>query len=183
MSGRLITARRFPTLQASLPSGACGGSLYPQGITIHPEEELEYLIATPVDLGRIISIKHSVCAVRIALKMRVRRVSECIGWRHFQSKKWMDPFHLRLAPISSRKEKNMKGLVTTRTKQAQKRALDCCPRCGGFMVPEFALETRGVEWHCVTCGERVDQVILVHRQYQQSRKKPNRWLLGQATPA
>jgi len=65
----------------------------------------------------------------------------------------------------------MKGSVATRTKQAKRRALDCCHRCGGLMVSEFALETRGLEWHCVTCGDRVDQVILARRQQQDARQE------------
>ncbi len=65
----------------------------------------------------------------------------------------------------------MKGAATIQTKEAKKRARDCCHRCGGFMVSEFVLETRGVEWHCVTCGDRVDQVILAHRQQQEARQE------------
>lgn len=65
----------------------------------------------------------------------------------------------------------MKGSVSTRTKQAKKRALDCCHRCGGLMVSELAFETGAVEWHCVMCGERVDQVILAHRQHQDARQE------------
>lgn len=65
----------------------------------------------------------------------------------------------------------MKGSVATKTKQAKQRALDCCHRCGGLMVSEFALETRGVEWHCVTCGDRVDQVILARRQQQEAQQE------------
>jgi hypothetical protein len=37
------------------------------------------------------------------------------------------------------------------------------------MVAELSAETGTMEWHCVTCGERVDQVILVHRQRQEAR--------------
>jgi hypothetical protein len=65
----------------------------------------------------------------------------------------------------------MKGSVATKTKQTKQRALDCCHRCGGLMVSEFALETRGLEWHCVTCGDRVDQVILARRQQQEARQE------------
>ena len=72
----------------------------------------------------------------------------------------------------------MKGSVATKTKQAKQRALDCCHRCGGLMVSEFALETRGVEWHCVTCGDRVDQVILARRQRQEGRPEAEEVFAG-----
>lgn len=47
-----------------------------------------------------------------------------------------------------------------------------CRRCGGLMVPErlYDLAAPGVEameswgWRCVTCGERVDPLILRHRR-------------------
>ena len=64
----------------------------------------------------------------------------------------------------------MKGTATTKTNQARKRALDCCHRCGGLMVAELSTDTGTVEWHCVTCGDRVDQVILAHRQHQEVRQ-------------
>jgi hypothetical protein len=65
----------------------------------------------------------------------------------------------------------MKGKVTTRTNQGKTRSLDCCHRCGGLVVSELALETGAMEWHCVTCGDRVDQVILAHRQHQEARQE------------
>ncbi len=64
----------------------------------------------------------------------------------------------------------MKGTVPTKTNQGEKRAFDWCYRCGGFMVSELSADTRTVEWHCVTCGERVDQVILAHRQHREVRQ-------------
>ncbi|MGE0468982.1 MAG: hypothetical protein AB7L09_19555 [Nitrospira sp.] len=39
-----------------------------------------------------------------------------------------------------------------------------CHRCGGLMVPEQVFEIRSIDWHCVSCGERIDPVILAHRQ-------------------
>ncbi|MDP1768888.1 MAG: hypothetical protein Q8L74_08825 [Nitrospirota bacterium] len=63
----------------------------------------------------------------------------------------------------------MKGTVTTRTNQAKKRSLDCCHRCGGLMLSELSGDTGAVESRCVTCGERVDQVILAHRQHHRAR--------------
>lgn len=41
-----------------------------------------------------------------------------------------------------------------------------CHRCGGFMVPEKVFEVGSIDWHCVSCGDRVDPVILAHRQAQ-----------------
>lgn len=41
---------------------------------------------------------------------------------------------------------------------------DRCHRCGGLMVPEQVFEIRSIDWHCVSCGERVDPVILAHRK-------------------
>jgi len=58
----------------------------------------------------------------------------------------------------------MKGTATRKTNQGKELALDCCHRCGGLMVSELSADTGTVEWHCVTCGDRVDQVILSHRQ-------------------
>jgi hypothetical protein len=64
----------------------------------------------------------------------------------------------------------MKGTATIQKKVATKRAFDCCHRCGGLMVSEFSADTGTVEGHCVTCGDRVDYVILAHRQHQGSRQ-------------
>lgn len=48
---------------------------------------------------------------------------------------------------------------------AQRQAhADHCHRCGGLMVPEPVHELASFDWRCVSCGERVDLVILAHRQ-------------------
>ena len=47
--------------------------------------------------------------------------------------------------------------------QKQRRA-DRCHRCGGLMIPEEVFEIRSIDLHCVSCGERIDPVILTHRQ-------------------
>ncbi|MDH4304416.1 MAG: hypothetical protein OEV53_10185 [Nitrospira sp.] len=47
--------------------------------------------------------------------------------------------------------------------QKQRRA-DRCHRCGGLMVPEKVFEIGSIDWHCISCGERIDPVILIHRQ-------------------
>ena len=41
-----------------------------------------------------------------------------------------------------------------------------CHRCGGLMIQEKVFEIGSFDWHCVSCGERVDPVILAHRQTQ-----------------
>ncbi len=46
--------------------------------------------------------------------------------------------------------------TTTRT--------DRCHRCGGLMVSEQVFEIRSINFRCVCCGERIDAVILAHRQ-------------------
>ena len=72
----------------------------------------------------------------------------------------------------------MKGTVPTKSSQIKKAALDCCHRCGGFMVSEFSADTGMVEGHCVTCGERVDQVILSHRERRKARQVAKQALAG-----
>lgn len=39
-----------------------------------------------------------------------------------------------------------------------------CGRCGGLMVREYIAELTGECWKCVVCGERVDPLILAHRE-------------------
>ncbi len=41
---------------------------------------------------------------------------------------------------------------------------DRCHRCGGLMVPEKVFEIGSFDWRCISCGERIDPVILAHRQ-------------------
>lgn len=72
----------------------------------------------------------------------------------------------------------MKGTVATKNMQGKKRALDCCHRCGGFMASELSLDTGTVEWHCVMCGERVDQVILAHRLRQEPQQEAKQLFAG-----
>ena len=48
---------------------------------------------------------------------------------------------------------------------AQRQAhADRCHRCGGLMVPEPVHELASYDWRCVSCGERIDPVILAHRR-------------------
>ena len=46
-----------------------------------------------------------------------------------------------------------------------------CHRCGGFMVDEEAREIGTVLRRCVMCGERVDPIILEHRQKGLSKEQ------------
>lgn len=39
-----------------------------------------------------------------------------------------------------------------------------CDRCGGLMVREYVAELDSECWKCVICGERVDALILAHRE-------------------
>ncbi|MBH0202339.1 MAG: hypothetical protein HP496_08610 [Nitrospira sp.] len=58
----------------------------------------------------------------------------------------------------------MSGVSVSQSFVAQKqRQADRCHRCGGLMVPEKVFEIGSIDWHCVSCGERIDPVILAHR--------------------
>jgi predicted RNA-binding Zn-ribbon protein involved in translation (DUF1610 family) len=46
----------------------------------------------------------------------------------------------------------------------QEARVDRCHRCGGLMVQEKVFEIGAFDWRCVSCGERVDPVILAHRE-------------------
>ncbi|MGQ0666645.1 MAG: hypothetical protein ACT4O4_06390 [Nitrospiraceae bacterium] len=59
----------------------------------------------------------------------------------------------------------------TKVVAAKKADLDRCHRCGGLMVPEKVFEKGSFDWRCVSCGERIDPVILAHRQGQTDRPK------------
>ena len=49
---------------------------------------------------------------------------------------------------------------------------EACHRCGGLMVPERSQDRYMTEWRCVSCGDRIDPVILAHRaQYQHEPEK------------
>ena len=63
--------------------------------------------------------------------------------------------------------------ISAAQRQAQ---VDRCHRCGGLMVSEPVHELASYDWHCVSCGERIDPVILAHRQ--QSNTWPERGHIG-----
>ena len=44
-----------------------------------------------------------------------------------------------------------------------------CHRCGGLMVSEKVFELGTFDWRCVSCGERVDPVILAHREAHRAK--------------
>lgn len=58
-------------------------------------------------------------------------------------------------------------------RQAQ---VERCHRCGGLMVSEPVHELASYDWHCVSCGERIDPVILAHRR--QSAAEPAHASIG-----
>lgn len=51
-----------------------------------------------------------------------------------------------------------------------------CHRCGGLMVSEPVHELASYDLRCVSCGERIDPVILAHRR--QSVAWPERGHIG-----
>ncbi len=53
-----------------------------------------------------------------------------------------------------------------------------CHRCGGLMVPEQVLEIRSMDFRCVSCGERIDTVILAHREKNSIRNESKTLMMG-----
>lgn len=51
----------------------------------------------------------------------------------------------------------------------EEKEVDRCHRCGGLMVSEKVFELGSFDWRCVSCGERVDPVILAHRRAHHSK--------------
>lgn len=56
---------------------------------------------------------------------------------------------------------------------------DRCHRCGGLMVPEQVFEIRSMDFRCVSCGERIDPVILAHREKYSIRNESKSLMIGQ----
>ena len=52
----------------------------------------------------------------------------------------------------------------------ERKPIDQCHRCGGLMVQEKVFELGLFDWRCVSCGERIDPVILAHRAGHRSSK-------------
>lgn len=61
---------------------------------------------------------------------------------------------------------------------AKPAGLDRCHRCGGLMVPEKVHELGSYNWRCVSCGERIDPVILAHRQKDLARAEAEKLFAG-----
>ncbi len=55
---------------------------------------------------------------------------------------------------------------------------DHCHRCGGLMVPERVFEIGSIDWRCVSCGERIDPVILAHRRNNLARAEAEKLFAG-----
>ena len=59
---------------------------------------------------------------------------------------------------------------------------DHCHRCGGLMVPERVFEIASIDWRCVSCGERIDPVILAHRKQELARAEAEKLFVGHRKP-
>lgn len=67
----------------------------------------------------------------------------------------------------------------SKTSVTQKQGcVDRCHRCGGLMVPERVFEIGSVDWRCVSCGERIDPVILEHRRQELARAEAEKLFAG-----
>ena len=66
----------------------------------------------------------------------------------------------------------------TKVVAAKKAYLDRCHRCGGLMVEEKVFEFGAIDWRCVSCGERIDPVILAHRQKDLARAEAEKLFAG-----
>jgi hypothetical protein len=64
----------------------------------------------------------------------------------------------------------------------QQDRVDRCHRCGGLMVPEQVFEIGSIDWRCVSCGERIDPVILTHRKQELARVEAEKLFVGHGKP-
>jgi hypothetical protein len=64
----------------------------------------------------------------------------------------------------------------------QQDRVDRCHRCGGLMVPEQVFEIGSIDWRCVSCGERIDPVILTHRKQELARAEAEKMFVGHGKP-
>jgi hypothetical protein len=60
-------------------------------------------------------------------------------------------------------------MVEAPKKIEEYRLTNRCHRCGGLMVQEKVIALNVCEWRCVSCGERIDPVILAHRRAARSK--------------
>jgi len=66
----------------------------------------------------------------------------------------------------------------TKVVAAKNTQTDSCHRCGGLMLEERVSEIGSINWRCVGCGERIDPVILAHRQKDLARVEAERLFAG-----
>jgi hypothetical protein len=66
----------------------------------------------------------------------------------------------------------------TKVVAAKRADLSRCHRCGGLMLEEKIFEIGSFEWRCVSCGERIDPVILAHRQKALARGEAEKLFAG-----
>ena len=59
--------------------------------------------------------------------------------------------------------------VSKASARCQQKQTERCHRCGGLMIAEQVFEIASVDWHCLSCGERIDPVILAHRKQELAR--------------
>ena len=68
----------------------------------------------------------------------------------------------------------------------QETRADRCHRCGGLMVQERVFEIGSFDWRCVSCGERIDRVILAHREVHRpkslEREEAEKLFIGHGKP-
>lgn len=68
---------------------------------------------------------------------------------------------------------------TSRKAIGKSLANECCHRCGGLMVSENVFELGAFNWRCVSCGERIDPIILQHRREERARAEAAKLFAGQ----
>ena len=68
--------------------------------------------------------------------------------------------------------------VSKLSAEKQQVRADRCHRCGGLMVPEQVIEMGSMDWRCVSCGERIDPVILAHREKNLARTEAEKLFVG-----
>lgn len=62
-------------------------------------------------------------------------------------------------------------MVVQDKKSRTSKISEACHRCGGLMVPERTQDRYMTEWRCVSCGDRIDAVILAHRAQYKDRPR------------
>ncbi len=68
------------------------------------------------------------------------------------------------------------------TTQQKTSLSDVCHRCGGLMVPEPTGDPLTTGWRCVSCGERIDPVILAHRAQQGAHEEAQQLFAHPGSP-